>query len=85
MTVDESHNDRTHTYVVLTKGTMVSHYRAIEKIGADVLIISLGYGIGGQMVTVAALSLALNLLLTGVFIVVVKRLLNATPPTVEAL
>jgi hypothetical protein len=42
-------------------------------------------GIGGQMVTVAALSLALNLLLTGVFIVVVKRLLNATPPAVEAL
>jgi Kef-type K+ transport system membrane component KefB len=55
------------------------------EVGAGVLIISLGYGIGGQMVTVAALSLALNLLLTGVFIVVVKRLLNATPPAVEAL
>jgi len=49
------------------------------EVGAGVLIISLGYGIGGQMVTVAALSLALNLLLTGVFIVVVKRLLNAAP------
>lgn len=55
------------------------------EVGAGVLIISLGYGIGGQMVTVAALSLALNLLLTGVFIVVVKRLLNATPSTVGAL
>ncbi|MBD3232581.1 MAG: sodium:proton antiporter [candidate division Zixibacteria bacterium] len=46
------------------------------EVGAGVLIISLGYGIGGAMVTVAALSLALNLLLTGVFIWIVKRLLN---------
>ena len=30
----ESDNDNTRTYVVLTKGTMVSHYRIIEKIGA---------------------------------------------------
>jgi len=30
----ESDNDRTQTYVVLTKGTMVSHYRIVEKIGA---------------------------------------------------
>jgi Kef-type K+ transport system membrane component KefB len=49
------------------------------EVGAGVLIISLGYGIGGQMVTVAALSLALNILLTGVFILVVKRLLNSAP------
>ncbi|UCE25421.1 MAG: cation:proton antiporter [Candidatus Zixiibacteriota bacterium] len=49
------------------------------EVGAGVLIISLGYGIGGEMVTVAALSLALNLLLTGVFIVIVKRLLTAVP------
>jgi len=55
------------------------------EVGAGVLIISLGYGIGGQMVTVAALSLALNLLLTGVFIVVVKRLLYAAPSSVNAL
>ena len=45
------------------------------EVGAGVLIISLGYGIGGMMVTVAALSLALNILLTGVFIVFVKKLL----------
>jgi hypothetical protein len=31
------------------------------------------------MVTVAALSLALNLLLTGVFILIVKRLLAGVP------
>ncbi len=49
------------------------------EVGAGVLIISLGYGIGGEMVTVAALSLALNLLLTGVFIVIVKRLLTSVP------
>ena len=28
------HDDNTRTHVVLTKGTMVSHYRIIEKIGA---------------------------------------------------
>ena len=27
-------DDKTRTYIVLTKGTMVSHYRIIEKIGA---------------------------------------------------
>jgi Kef-type K+ transport system membrane component KefB len=52
------------------------------EVGAGVLIISLGYGIGGQMVTVAALSLALNILLTGVFIIIVKKLLSS--PKVNA-
>ena len=46
------------------------------EVGAGVLIISLSYGISGYMVTVAALSLALNLLLTGVFILIVKKLLR---------
>lgn len=50
------------------------------EVGAGVLILSLGYGIGGVMVSVAALSLALNLLLTGVFIIIVKRLLASAPP-----
>jgi len=45
------------------------------EVGAGVLIISLSYGIGGIMITVAMLSLALNLLLTGLFIVFVKKLL----------
>lgn len=45
------------------------------EVGAGVLVVSLGYGIGGTLVTVATLSLALNLVLTGVFIVWVKRLL----------
>jgi serine/threonine protein kinase len=29
-----SDDDKTRTYVPLTNGTMVSHYRIIEKIGA---------------------------------------------------
>jgi len=48
------------------------------EVGAGVLVISLSYGIGGNVVTVAALSLALNLLLTGLFILIVKRLLAAS-------
>jgi hypothetical protein len=46
------------------------------EVGAGVLIISMSYGIGGMIVTVAMLSLALNLLLTGLFIAIVKRLLR---------
>ncbi len=34
MTDGSEQNDRTQTHVVLTKGTMVSHYRIVEKIGA---------------------------------------------------
>lgn len=50
------------------------------EVGAGVLVVSIGYGIGGPMITVAALSLALNLLLTGLFIGVVKRLLAGGSP-----
>lgn len=49
------------------------------EVGAGVLAVSLSYGIGGSMVTVAVLSLALNLVLTGVFIYFVKRLLAGVP------
>jgi len=45
------------------------------EVGAGVLVVSLSYGIAGTSLTVAVLSLALNLLLTGVFIAVVKRLI----------
>lgn len=50
------------------------------EVGAGVLVISLAYGIGGPVVTAAMLSLSLNLLLTGVFILIVKRLLAGVPP-----
>jgi Kef-type K+ transport system membrane component KefB len=58
------------------------------EVGAGVLVLSLSYGIGGPIVTVAMLSLALNLALTGVFIVMVKKLIKNVPEvpaqTVEA-
>jgi len=44
-----------------------------------VLVLSLSYGIGGPIVTVAMLSLALNLALTGVFILVVRKLIDRVP------
>jgi Kef-type K+ transport system membrane component KefB len=46
------------------------------EVGAGILVIALGYGISGPIVTVAALSLTLNLILTGVFILMVKRLIR---------
>jgi Kef-type K+ transport system membrane component KefB len=46
------------------------------EVGAGILVIALGYGISGPIVTVAALSLTLNLILTGVFIWMVKRLIR---------
>lgn len=46
------------------------------EVGAGVLIISMSYGISGMIVTISMLSLALNLLLTGLFIVIVRRLLK---------
>jgi hypothetical protein len=49
------------------------------EVGAGVLVLSLSYGIGGPVVTVAMLSLALNLALTGVFILIVKRLITNIP------
>lgn len=45
------------------------------EVGAGVLVISLSYGIGGPVVVIAMLSLTLNLILTGVFIWLVRRLL----------
>jgi Kef-type K+ transport system membrane component KefB len=47
------------------------------EVGAGVLIVSISYGIGGPMIAVAAASLALNLVCTGLFILAVKRLLAA--------
>jgi hypothetical protein len=45
-------------------------------VGGGVLVLSLSYGIGGPVMLVAMLSLALNLLLTGVFILIIRRLIN---------
>lgn len=43
------------------------------EVGAGVLVIALGYDITGPVVTVALLSLIVNLVLTGGFIVVIKK------------
>jgi Kef-type K+ transport system membrane component KefB len=46
------------------------------EVGAGILVIAISYGLSGPIVTVAALSLAVNLILTGVFIWIVKRLVK---------
>jgi Kef-type K+ transport system membrane component KefB len=46
------------------------------EVGAAVLLIGLGFGLGGYENTLAMLSLALNLVLTGVFVWIVIRLLR---------
>jgi len=53
------------------------------EVGAGVLVISLSYGIGGPMIIVAMFSLALNLLCTGLFIVVVKELIGVGRDSVD--
>lgn len=50
------------------------------EVGAGILVVSLGYGIGGPVLTVAMLSLTLNLVLTGAFIMLVKWLIRPRVP-----
>lgn len=49
------------------------------EVGAGILLVSLSYGIAGPALTVAVLSLAFNLLCTGIFVLVVKRLVARAP------
>lgn len=44
------------------------------EVGAGVLLVAMGYGLDGFATTISVLSLALNLLLTGVFITIVIQL-----------
>lgn len=53
------------------------------EVGAGIILLSLGYGIGGPVVTVAVLSLALNLLLTPLFLTIVVKLLEGVPERAE--
>lgn len=46
------------------------------EVGAAVLLIAIAYGFGGYVITLAMISLALNLVLTGVFVSWVMRLLR---------
>lgn len=46
------------------------------EVGAGVLLVAMGYGIGGLAVSLSILSLALNLVLTGVFIMISMALVK---------
>jgi len=51
------------------------------EVGAGVLVVALSYGIAGPALTVAVLSLAFNLMGTGLFILIVKKLLASDAPS----
>lgn len=44
------------------------------EVGAGIIVIAMGYNLGGPALIISVLSLVLNLLLTGGFVVIVKRL-----------
>lgn len=50
------------------------------EVGAGVLLVAMGYGLDGFATTISVLSLALNLLLTGVFITIVIQLIHPAHP-----
>ena len=54
------------------------------EVGAGIILLSLTYGIGGPMVSVAVLSLALNLVLTPGFVYVVNYLIRSAPTPTES-
>ena len=49
------------------------------KMGAGFLLVSMTYGLDGMPLTVAVFSLVLNLLMTGLFIIGLKKLIGAQP------
>jgi len=50
------------------------------EVGAGVIVISLSFGIEGQAIAVAVMSLALNLVMSSGFIMAVKMLAEDEPP-----
>lgn len=48
------------------------------EVGAGVIFIALGYSIGGAALLISVLTLVLNLILTGGFVLIVKRLVRQT-------
>lgn len=44
------------------------------EVGAGIIVIALGYNLGGPALIISVLSLVLNLILTGGFVIIVKRL-----------
>ena len=49
------------------------------EVGAGVIFIALGYSIGGAALLISVLTLVFNLILTGGFVLIVKRLVANTP------
>lgn len=52
------------------------------EVGAGVLLVALNYGLVGIPTTLSVISLALNLILTGFFIAIVKKLLPTAPKAI---
>ena len=44
------------------------------EVGAGIIFIAIGYRLGGPLLIIALLSLVLNLVLTGLFVIIVKQL-----------
>jgi hypothetical protein len=44
------------------------------EVGAGIIFVSLGYGLGGPLLAISLLTLLANLILTGVFVIIVKQL-----------
>ncbi|MDO9154561.1 MAG: sodium:proton antiporter [Paludibacter sp.] len=44
------------------------------EVGAGIIVVAIGYGVQGPMLTISVLTIVLNLLLTGFFIILVKKL-----------
>jgi hypothetical protein len=44
------------------------------EVGAGIIFVSLGYGLGGPLLAISLLTILTNLILTGGFVVIVKRL-----------
>ena len=44
------------------------------EVGAGIIFIAIGYGMGGPLLIISVLTIVLNLILTGFFVIIVKRL-----------
>ena len=54
------------------------------EVGAGVIVVSLGFGIGGDAITIAVICLAVNLVMSSAFIMAVKTLADRTPMPLPA-
>ena len=55
------------------------------EVGACIIFVSLGYGLGGPLLAISLLTILSNLILTGGFVIIVRRLaLKADAAAVKA-